>query len=293
MGSNKYSAALAGTIGLLLCAALAVLGGPLNDFDRWVIAHLSAARLSDPSLTRAGIWITLAGGAQATLLLALLGAALLSWRGQLAHAAALLAIVIGGRLLVDVTKLSIGRLRPELEIHAVAVQSLSFPSGHATNSMIAFVGVALFCARGPHRKAALALAVAASLAVGATRPLLGVHWPSDVLAGWIFGLIWAVGWWRILGGSSLRLGTGGAGAPLSGQRRKDMPTPRDPAEKALIEDGESLPTPSHSGGTGGDMARNIGSRDELARGTGKDSGVTRVHKSDKPDDGDEPSLPDR
>ena len=72
-----------------------------------------------------------------------------------------------------------------------------------------------------------------------------------------------------------------------------MPTPRDPAEQALIEDAENEPTPSHSGGTGGDMARNIGSRDELARGTGKDSGVTRVHKSDKPDDGDVPTLPNR
>jgi hypothetical protein len=72
-----------------------------------------------------------------------------------------------------------------------------------------------------------------------------------------------------------------------------MPTPRDPAEQALIEDAETLPTPSHSGGTGGDMARDVGSRDELARATGKDKGVTRVHKSDKPDDGDEPNLPNR
>ena len=72
-----------------------------------------------------------------------------------------------------------------------------------------------------------------------------------------------------------------------------MPTPRDSAEQALIEDAESLTTPSHSGSTGGDMARNVGSRDEFARGTGKDSSVTRVHKSNKPDDGDEPNLPNR
>jgi len=71
------------------------------------------------------------------------------------------------------------------------------------------------------------------------------------------------------------------------------PTPRDPAEQALIEDAESLPTPSQSGGSGGEMARDVGSRDELARGTGKDKGVTRVHKGDKPNEGDEPSLPNR
>lgn len=71
------------------------------------------------------------------------------------------------------------------------------------------------------------------------------------------------------------------------------PTPRDPAEQALIEDAESTPTPSQSGRTGGDLARNVGSRDELARAKGKDSGVTRVHKGDKEDEGDEPNLPNR
>ena len=70
-------------------------------------------------------------------------------------------------------------------------------------------------------------------------------------------------------------------------------SPRDPAEQALIEDAENEPTPSQSGGTGGNMARDVGSRDELARGAGKDSSVTRVHKSDKPNDGDEPTLPNR
>ena len=70
------------------------------------------------------------------------------------------------------------------------------------------------------------------------------------------------------------------------------PTPRDPAEQALIEDAENIPTPSQGGGGDGGVARNVGSRDELARGTGKNKGVT-VHKGDKPDDGDEPNLPDR
>ena len=202
--------------------------------------------------------------------------------------------MLGGRLMVELLKQSVGRLRPDLEMHAVTVQSLSFPSGHAANSMIAFVAIALFCAPARRRGSALTLAIAASLAVGATRPLLGVHWPSDVLAGWIFGLAWAIGWWRILGASSLDGGTGGAGSPLFVERRQDMiPTPRDPAEQALIEDAESLPTPSQSGRSGGEMARDVGSRDELERGTGKDKGVTRVHKGDKEDEGDEPNLPNR
>jgi len=294
MGRKKYFAAsVAGSI-MLLCVVLAVVGGPIHYFDQAAINALAAERLAHPALTHAGIRITQAGGAQVTLTLTLLGAALLMWHGRRFDAAALVAIVLGGRLVVDVLKQLIARPRPDLDLQAVTVQSLSFPSGHAANSMIAFVAVALFCTTEQRRKAALALAIIASLAVGATRPLLGVHWPSDVVAGWIFGLLWTVGWWRILATSSRGIGTGRAALPLFLERRGKMtPTPRDPAEQALIEDAESLPTPSQSGGTGGDMARNVGSRDELARGTGKDSGVTRVHKGDKPDDGDEPNLPNR
>lgn len=196
MGSKIYSAAVIIVLGLLF-GALAVLGGPLNDFDRAAIDWGADARLARPTLTRVGIGITFAGSAPVTLLLAMLGAAYLAWRGRLIQAGALLAIVLGGRLTVELLKLSIGRIRPDLDLHAVAVQSLSFPSAHAANSMIAYVAVALFCAPPRHRRSALTLAIAASLAIGATRPFLGVHWPSDVLAGWIFGLAWAVGWWRV------------------------------------------------------------------------------------------------
>ena len=294
MVDKKYFAAAAIAIAALLWAALAWLGGPLNRVDHAAIDTLSNKRAAHPFLTQAGIWISLAGSAPATLGLSLVGGAFLIWRGQLRHAAALIAIVLAGRLMVEFPKLAIGRPRPDLDLHAVTIHSLSFPSGHATNSMTALVAVALFCAPERRRGAALAFAIAASLIIGASRPLLGVHWPSDVLAGWIFGLAWAVGWWWVLTASSLRLGTVGAATPLLGARRQKMTAiPRDPAEQALIEDAENEPTPSQSGGSGGDIARDVGSRDELVRGTGKDAGVTRVHKSDKPNDGDEPNLPNR
>ena len=294
MVGKKYFLAAAIAIAALLWSALVWLGGPLNRVDHAAIDALAGKRAAHPFLTQAGIWISLAGSAPATLGLALAGGAFLMWRGRLRHAAALLAITLGGRLMVDILKLAIGRPRPDLDLHAVTIHSLSFPSGHATNSMTAMVAVALFCAPERRRGAALTFAIAASLVIGASRPLLGVHWPSDVLAGWIFGLLWAVGWWWVLTALSLRLGTVRGSAPLLWSRRPTMTaTPRDPAEQALIEDAESEPTPSHSGGSGGDTARDVGSRDELARGTGKDAGVTRVHKSDKPNDGDEPNLPNR
>ena len=198
MVRKKYCVAVIILLGILV-GALAALGGPLNQFDRAAIGWGAGARLADPALTRAAICITFAGSAPMTLPLAMLGAAYLAWRDRVSNAAALLAITLGGRLMVELLKQSIGRSRPALDLHAVTVQSFSFPSGHAANSMITFVAIALFCAPARHRVSALTLAIAASLAIGATRPLLGVHWPSDVLAGWIFGLAWAVGWWRIAG----------------------------------------------------------------------------------------------
>jgi undecaprenyl-diphosphatase len=77
-----------------------------------------------------------------------------------------------------------------LEDYPVTVSSMSFPSGHAANTMTSFLAFALILAAARHRRAAIAVAVGASVVVGLTRPLLGVHWPSDVLAGWLVGISW-------------------------------------------------------------------------------------------------------
>lgn len=199
MGEKKSLAAAAIAVAVPLWIALAFLGGPFNGFDREAIDTLAGKRAAHPFLTHAGIWISVAGSAPATLGLAAAGAAFLLWRSRLPRAAALLAIVLSGRLMVEILKFAIGRSRPDLDLHAVSIHSLSFPSAHSANSMITFVTIALFCAPERNRRATLGFAVAASLIVGATRPLLGVHWPSDVLAGWVFGLLWAMGCWQIAG----------------------------------------------------------------------------------------------
>jgi membrane-associated phospholipid phosphatase len=65
----------------------------------------------------------------------------------------------------------------------------SFPSGHSGNSMAVFAAIALIAVPRAWRRSALALAIAASIAIGLTRPYLGVHWPSDVVGGWALGLL--------------------------------------------------------------------------------------------------------
>ena len=79
------------------------------------------------------------------------------------------------------------RSRPAFDLHPVATHSSSFPSGHAGNSMAVFLAIALIAVPRAHRRAAVIAALVATFLIGLTRPLLGVHWPSDVVAGWAVG----------------------------------------------------------------------------------------------------------
>jgi len=98
-----------------------------------------------------------------------------------------------GRGLSEVQKYWIARARPELEPHLVVVKTSSFPSGHATSSMIFYLTLALaLVPEGPRRRRAVATAVVLSLLIGLSRVMLGVHWPSDVIGGWSFGLLWVL-----------------------------------------------------------------------------------------------------
>ena len=103
----------------------------------------------------------------------------------------LVAIVAIGRALGEAQKYWVARARPDLEPHLVVVKTSSFPSGHATSSMIFYLALALVLTAGTrwHRIAA-AGAVLLSLLIGASRVMLGVHWPSDVIGGWAFGMLW-------------------------------------------------------------------------------------------------------
>jgi len=104
----------------------------------------------------------------------------------------LAAIVIIGRILTEAQKYWVARVRPGLEPHLVVVKTSSFPSGHATSSMIFYLSLALALTaeRSRWRVPAGAAAIILSLLIGTSRVMLGVHWPSDVVGGWAFGLLW-------------------------------------------------------------------------------------------------------
>jgi len=107
----------------------------------------------------------------------------------------------GGAVLSTILKGEFARTRPDLVPHGDLVSGLSFPSGHAFSSAVVYLTLAVLLARvQPHRRAKIYLvtmAVALTLLIGVSRVYLGVHWPSDVLAGWCVGSAWALSWWAL------------------------------------------------------------------------------------------------
>lgn len=136
-----------------------------------------------------------------------LGGTVLRWLFSLAALAALLflrmrreAVMLGGTLLSGwlvetAIKLAFGRPRPTLVPHLTEAAGMSFPSGHSFNSALGFIAVALAFATLSQRHAVrwttVLAAVGVSLLVAGSRVVLGVHYPSDVIAGWLGGAGWA------------------------------------------------------------------------------------------------------
>ncbi|HEU4961325.1 MAG TPA: phosphatase PAP2 family protein [Sphingomonas sp.] len=121
------------------------------------------------------------------------------------------AATVSGSLAVDLAKHLVARARPDIVPHLVEVSSMSFPSGHSANSAIVWLTLATLLTQvipnAALRRYVLAVAMLLVAAIGVSRVYLGVHWPSDVLAGWSFGALWALGWWAV--GARIRLARAG------------------------------------------------------------------------------------
>lgn len=115
---------------------------------------------------------------------------------RLRREALLLTFTIAGGWLVNtLLKEAIGRDRPQIVPHLMSAGGDSFPSGHSFNSAVVFIAIALAFATLSTREAVrvtvIGAALAVSLAIAWSRVWLGVHFPSDVIAGWLGGAGWA------------------------------------------------------------------------------------------------------
>lgn len=183
-------------LALLLLVGLAVDRLPFA-WDPVITRTLAGWR--SPGLTRVMIDLTaLGGGVVLTLAVALAAGLLLVQRLWLTAALVVAASWSGGRV-VALVKHLVSRARPDIVDRLVPVSQASFPSGHAANSAVIYLTLAALGSQVvPDRAGRRFLIVAAVLLVGAigvSRVYLGVHWASDVMAGWSFGTLWALAWW--------------------------------------------------------------------------------------------------
>jgi undecaprenyl-diphosphatase len=178
-------------------AAMLLFGG--LDLDRALLSLLHGGNRSSEFVLGARV-ATALGSTEILIPLSLAAAAWLVAQRRIKSAAILILATTGGRLLVELQKAQTARIRPAEQPQLVEVHNLSFPSGHAANATIVFLALAfLLTATYPRRALAVWAAVWLSILVGVSRLVLGVHWPSDVIAGWAFGLFWTLLLLRLTG----------------------------------------------------------------------------------------------
>lgn len=180
--------------------------GDTNAFDRKLIVALRNPQdLSDPLgpkwVEELGRDFTALGGVGILTLLTLASAGFLVLDDKRNSAAFLLVAVAGGLLLSVALRSGFERPRPDLVPHESYVYTTSFPSGHAMMSTVTFLTLGALLAQSHRRRRIRAylifLAILIALAVGVSRVYLGVHWPTDVMAGWAVGGSWALLCWLI------------------------------------------------------------------------------------------------
>jgi undecaprenyl-diphosphatase len=184
-----------------------IVEGDTVDFDRQLmLAMRNPNDLSDPigsrSVEEAVRDITALGGFTLVTLATVVGLLLFLFHKKWLHAGVLAATVLLAWASSEGTKLLYARPRPDLVPHGMHVYSGSFPSGHSTLAAATFLTLAaLIASLEPRRRTkavVYGLAVTILAAVGASRVYLGVHYPSDVLAGWCLGATWALAAWMTL-----------------------------------------------------------------------------------------------
>jgi undecaprenyl-diphosphatase len=185
-------------------------------FDRALLLALRrAGDLATPVgphwLEGAMIDVTALGGGTVLTIVVVLTLGALAAARLWVTAGLVLAATVSGSLAVDLAKQLVARAPPEVVPHLDEVSSLSFPSGDSANTAIVYLTLATLLTqaiRGPAlRRYVVGAAIVLVFAIGVSRVYLGVHWPSDVLAGWSFGALWALGWWAI--GARIRLARAG------------------------------------------------------------------------------------
>ena len=198
---------IAGLVFAFGLIAQEVVRGKTLAFDRLIMLSLRSA--ADPSVPIGPAWLPEAArdvtslGSMVVLgivTLAVVGYLLLA--GKPAVAWLMVTAVVGGIALSDLLKFAFGRARPDVVAPVARVFTTSFPSAHATMSAIAYLTIGAILARSQSSSTLslyfMSLAAFLTVLIGVSRIYLGVHYPTDVLAGWCVGAAWALGCWSTM-----------------------------------------------------------------------------------------------
>jgi undecaprenyl-diphosphatase len=200
---------LASLLAVVVCAwaffavANSVTTGHTQALDDQIMLQMRAGGPSEP---RGPSWLpgtmrdlTALGSAPVLVIFVLAVAGFLAVRRQHHALGLLLVATVGGILLNNVLKGAFARPRPPASFHLTEVRSMSFPSGHAMESAIIYLTLAALLARLVRTRVlqlyCVAVAALLTFVVGLSRVYLGVHYPTDVLAGWTAGLGWSLLCW--------------------------------------------------------------------------------------------------
>lgn len=204
----------AGAVWAFLNVASEMSEGETQAIDRKLILMLrTPGDLDNPiggrNVEEAVRDITALGGTTLVVVIGVVAVLSFLFHKKRLHALVMAGVVLAAWASSSATKALYSRPRPDLVPHEAYVYSASFPSGHSTMSAAVFLTLAMLVASlEPLRRSKALAYVLASLVivgVGFSRVYLGVHWPTDVLAGWCLGAAWAlVGWvvLRALGGQA-------------------------------------------------------------------------------------------
>jgi undecaprenyl-diphosphatase len=196
------AALLAITLGVwaFLHIAEEVGEGDTRAFDTAVILAMRAGDSHDPI---GPAWfefavrdLTALGGFAVLTLVTLIAVGFLTITKKYGDALVLFVAIVGGDILSETLKIGYARPRPDLVAHVVDVSSASFPSGHAMVSAATYLTIGALLARVQRKRRVKSYihvtAIVLTLLIGVSRVYLGVHWPTDVLAGWCLGAAWSI-----------------------------------------------------------------------------------------------------
>jgi undecaprenyl-diphosphatase len=180
------------SVGVFALFAAAVARGLTQSIDEGTLQWFEGHRT--PARTEVMIEITTLGNG-AVLVVLVLACCVFLWQTRHRWSVYLLILgTLGGKILNDLLKEFFDRPRPSVVVHVDTVSSMSFPSGHAMVSLIVYGSVAYLVGRleptSRLRTTTWVFAAIIILMIGISRMYLGVHYPSDVIAGFIAGAAW-------------------------------------------------------------------------------------------------------